>query len=85
MPREAKHPKTPDARAAEARQLTDQLQGVGLPEEVTRPVVRDLEAFAATGQGVTRTVRVPGTPIDVHVLLSNQAHVASHIRIARRR
>lgn len=78
MPR---HPKSEEARAREVRHLTDQLQGVGLPEEVTRPIVKAMEHFQVTGQGVTTTVRVPGTPIQVRCLLSNQAHITSHIHI----
>lgn len=80
-----KHPKTPEARAEEVRHLTDQLRGVGLPDEVTQPIVHDMEHFARTGQGFSRVVRVPGTPLAIVCLLSGQAHVASHIRITRRR
>lgn len=76
-----KHPKTPDARRAEVQHLTDQLEKVGLPDEVMAPLVADLEEFAETGQGVSRTLKVPETPIAIVYLLSNQAHITSHIRI----
>ena len=84
MPNQPRHPKTPETRQAEVRQLTQQLEEVGLPEEVLRPVHAALADFAASGQGYTHTVKVPGTPIVLHCLLSNQAHVVSHIRITRR-
>lgn len=78
-----KHPKTPEARAAEVQHLADQLRSTGLPDEVTDPIVNDMHDFAETGQGFSRTVRVPGTRLAVVCLLSNQAHVTSHIRITR--
>lgn len=78
-----RHPKTPEARAAEVRHLTDQLRSTGLPDEVTGPVIEDMQDFSKTGQGFSKTVRVPGTPLAVVCLLSNQAHITSHIRITR--
>lgn len=78
-----RHPKTPEARATEVQRLADQLQTVGLPDEVTAPIVRDMQDFARTGQGFSKTVRVPGTPLAVVCLLSNQAHITSHIRITK--
>jgi len=80
-----KHPKAAEAREAEVQQLTNQLRGVGLPDEVTDPVVRDMQDFARTGQGFSKTVRVPGSRIAIVCLLSNQAHVTSHIRITKAR
>lgn len=58
--------------------------GVGLPDEVTRPIVDAMEHFVVTGQGFSGTVRVPGTPIRLDCLLSNQAHITSHIHITGR-
>lgn len=79
-----KHPKTPEARAAEVRHLASQLAEVGLPEEVTRPVTEAMRAFQESGQGFSESVRVEGTPLVLVCLLSNQAHITSHIRITRR-
>lgn len=80
----AKHPKSPAARAAEVHHLTSQLTEVGLPDEVTAPIVEAMRDFAETGQGFSTTVRVPGTPLAIVCLLSNQAHIVSHIRVTRR-
>ena len=80
-----KHPKSPEARAAEVRHLTSQLHEVGLPDEVTRPVMEAMRDFEETGQGYSQVVPVPGTPIRLVCLLSNQAHITSHIRITRSR
>lgn len=84
MPRGPKHPKSPDARRTEVMHLADQLEGVGLPDEVSRPIVADMQRFAETGEGFSRTYTVPGTPIAIVCLLSNQAHITSHIRITRK-
>lgn len=78
-----RHPKTPEARAAEVQRLTDQLRAVGLPDEVTDPIVRDMQDFERTGHGFSGTVRVPGGRLAIVCLLSNQAHITSHIRITR--
>lgn len=78
-----RHPKTPEARTAEVQHLADQLCTIGLPDEVTAPIVSDMQEFARTGQGFSKTVRVPGTPLAIVCLLSNQAHITSHIRITR--
>lgn len=81
MAKQPKHPKSPEARRAEVQHLTDQLGEVGLPDEVTAPLVADLKEFAETGQGVSRVLKVPATPIAIAYLLSNQAHITSYIRI----
>lgn len=80
MPR---HPKSPEARHTEVHLLTEKLRSVGLPDEVTRPIVEAMTHFETTGQGFTCTVRVPGTPIVLKCLLSNQAHITSYIHITR--
>lgn len=81
MPGQPKHPKSAAAREAEVQQLTDQLREVGLPDEVTQPVVDEMNEFARTGQGFSKTVRVSGTPIVLVCLLSGQAHITSSIRV----
>lgn len=79
-----KHPKSPAQRADEVEQLTQQLTEVGLPDEVTSPIVAGMRVFAETGHGFSTTYRVPGTPIAIVCLLSNQTHIQSYIRITRR-
>lgn len=76
--------KTAEARAAEARQLEGQLREVGLPDEYIQPVLERLADFRDTGQGFSGTVRMPGTPVVLVCLLSNQAHITSTIKITRR-
>lgn len=83
MPSEPRHPKTREVRAQEVAHLTDQLRGVGLPDEVTEPIVACMLDFQETGHGFSRSVRVPGSPLCIKCLLSNQAHITSHIRITR--
>jgi aspartate/methionine/tyrosine aminotransferase len=80
-----KPPKTAAAREAEVQHLTSQLRDVGLPDEVTAPIIDDMRDFATTGQGFSKTVRVPGSRIAIVCLLSTQAHIASHIRITQAR
>lgn len=78
-----KHPKTPEARQAEVAQLTQQLRSVGLPDELTQPIVDAMQDFAGTGQGFSQTVKVPEAKVALVCLLSNQAHITSSIRITR--
>lgn len=78
MPR---HPKSAERRAREVQNLTQQLKSVGLPSEVVEPVEKDMAEFAETGQSITKTYAVPGTPIVIQCVLSNQAHVHSRMRI----
>lgn len=80
-----KHAKSAEQRAAEAAALEAQLREVpGLPDDVLQPLVAQLELFAATGQGFSGDVRVPGVPVKLVCLVSNQAHITSYIRITRR-
>lgn len=76
-----KNPKAAAAREAEVQHLTRQLREVGLPDEVTRPIVDDMREFARTGQGFSKTYRVPDSPLRVFCLLSGQAHITSHARV----
>ena len=76
-----KNPKTASAREAEVQHLARQLEEVGLPDEVTRPIVEDMHKFARTGQGFSKTYRVPNSPLRVFCLLSGQAHITSHARV----
>lgn len=83
MPKTPKHPKTPEERAAEAQTIITQLQQVGLPDDVLKSLESQLELFAVTGQGFSGTVRVPGVPVKLVCLVSNQAHVTSYVRVTR--
>ena len=81
--KQTKQTKAPEARAAEVETLATQLSEVGLPHEITQPLVDDMRDFALTGQGFSKTVLVPCTPLAIVCLLSNQPHITSHIRITR--
>ena len=83
MPKQPKHPKTAEERAAEAQTIITQLHELGLPDDVRRALVSQLELFAATGQGFSSTVRVPGVPVKLVCLVSNQAHVTSYVRLTK--
>lgn len=79
-----KHPKTQQARTAEANNLRSQLSNLGLPEETLQPVLALLTDFENTGQGCTTNVKIQGTKIVLHMWLSNQAHITSYIRVGNR-
>lgn len=76
-----KHPKTVQEREAEVRHLEAQLADVGLPSEPLEPVRAMMTDFVRTGQGATTVVRIH--PIELHVLLSNQRHIVSSMRITK--
>ena len=80
-----KHPKSPDARRAEAEHLGEQLTGLGMPEECLESVRALLVDFATTGQGFSGALRVDGTQLVFQCLLSAQAHITSSIRLTSSR
>jgi len=76
-----KSPKSHEARQAEVHHIEHQLQELSLPHEYLDRVRQALRDFAETGQGYTFTQKMP--PVAMHVLLSTQAHITSHIRVSR--
>lgn len=76
-----KHPKTPEARAAEAAHLDAQLAGLGMPEECLTPVRALLRDFEGTGQGFSGALKIDGTPLVLRCLFSAQEHITSSIRV----
>lgn len=78
-----KHPKSREHRQREYDEVAHNLHRVGLPAELTDPLLRELQAFVDTGQGFAKTVPVPGTPLRIQCLVSNQAHIPSVVRITR--
>lgn len=79
-----KPPKTADARAAEAAAIRRQLDTLGLPVDLIRPIEDALDHFETSGVGASGTIAVPGTPVVVVYLLSTQSHITSYVRITTR-
>ena len=81
-PRKApKHPKSREARLAETQNIEAQLADLSLPHEYLVRERQALHDFVETGHGETFTQKMP--PVAMHVLLSTQAHITSHIRVSR--
>jgi hypothetical protein len=76
-----KHPKTPEARRLEARNLEASLNVAGLPPEVVDKIARALRTFADEGLGFSEAIRHPDMPCVVACTFSTQAHVMSSIHI----
>lgn len=79
----AKHPKSPEARRAEVDAILAQLNPLQIPESVRDSIASTLNDFARTGQSYSAKVPIQDTPVAIVYLLSNQAHVTSHVRITK--
>lgn len=60
-----------------------QLDDLGLPREDIAGAHEALAAFAAAGEGLTRSWKVPAFGVTLTLLLSTQPHIVSYARISR--